>query len=119
MELSSRRAVVVGLGLSGVAAARLLLARGAQVVAADSAPAERLSDAARALAGAGATLLAGPHPEDLLADADLCVISPGVPPFPALQAFEQGGGEVIGELELASRFLDAPIALVGGTNGKS
>ncbi|MEJ7732575.1 MAG: UDP-N-acetylmuramoyl-L-alanine--D-glutamate ligase [Polyangiaceae bacterium] len=119
MDLASRRAVVVGLGLSGVAAARLLLARGARVVAADSAPLDRLSDAARALAGAGAAVVAGPHPGDLFAGADLCVVSPGVPAFPALAAFEAGGGEVIGELELASRFVDAPIALVGGTNGKS
>lgn len=119
MELSSRRALVIGLGLSGVAAARLLLARGARVTAADSAPASKLSEAARALESAGANVVAGPHPADLFAGADLCVVSPGVPSFASLEAFERAGGEVIGELELGARFLDAPIALVGGTNGKS
>jgi UDP-N-acetylmuramoylalanine--D-glutamate ligase len=119
MMLHDKRAVVVGLGLSGVAAARLLLARGAHVVAADRAPAERLSAEARALAAAGARLVLGEHPPDLFAGAALCVVSPGVPTFAGLEAFEREGGEVIGELELASRFLSAPIALVGGTNGKS
>jgi UDP-N-acetylmuramoylalanine--D-glutamate ligase len=119
MDLANRNAVVVGLGLSGVAAARLLLARGARVTAADRAPLERLSEGARALGAAGARLVAGDHPRDLFAGADLCVVSPGVPAFAELEAFERKGGEVIGELELASRFLDAPIVLIGGTNGKS
>ena len=48
-----------------------------------------------------------------------CVVSPGVPSFPELEAFEKSGREVIGELELASRFFTTPIALIGGTNGKS
>jgi UDP-N-acetylmuramoylalanine--D-glutamate ligase len=119
VDLSGRKAVVVGLGRSGVAAARLLLARGAEVVAADAAPRARLSLDALALEGAGALLTAGDHAPDALARADLVVISPGVPPFPALDEVERRGGEVVGELELASRLVTAPIVLVGGTNGKS
>ncbi|WP_052376392.1 UDP-N-acetylmuramoyl-L-alanine--D-glutamate ligase [Chondromyces apiculatus] len=117
--MRGRKAVVVGLGRSGVSAARLLLGRGAEVIANDAAPRERLSAEARALEGEGARLVTGGHDEGLFAGAELVVVSPGVPPFPALDAFERGGGEVIGELELASRWLSAPIALIGGTNGKS
>jgi UDP-N-acetylmuramoylalanine--D-glutamate ligase len=51
--------------------------------------------------------------------ADLIVVSPGVPNFARLVHAEQAGVEVIGELELASRLLTAPIIAVGGTNGKS
>ena len=119
MDVRGQNAVVVGLGRSGVSAARLLLARGARVTANDSAPLERLSPEARALEQVGAVIAAGGHDPAIFARADLVVVSPGVPPFPALDAALSEGREVIGELELASRFLDAPIALIGGTNGKS
>jgi UDP-N-acetylmuramoylalanine--D-glutamate ligase len=119
MDLSGKTAVVIGLGRSGVAAANLLLSRGARVVASDAAAAGELSAEALALGARGAEIVAGGHPDELLARADLVVISPGVPSFPALEAFEATGREVIGEMELASRFVTAPIALIGGTNGKS
>ena len=119
MDVSGRTVIVVGLGRSGVAAARLLLARGARVIANDAAPRERLSPDARALEAEGAVIASGGHDPALFEQADLVVISPGVPAFPALLAVERSGRAVIGELELASRFVSAPIALVGGTNGKS
>lgn len=119
MDVQGLSVVVVGLGRSGVSAARLLLARGARVTLNDAAPAERLSEEARALERAGAIIAAGGHEPAIFAGADVVVISPGVPAFPALADVERSGREVIGELELASRFLSAPIALIGGTNGKS
>jgi UDP-N-acetylmuramoylalanine--D-glutamate ligase len=119
MDVHGKSVVVVGLGRSGVAAARLLLARGAQVVGVDAAPREKVGPATIALEALGAKLALGPHDPALFAAADLVVISPGVPSFPAVEAFERSGREVIGEMELASRFVDAPIVLIGGTNGKS
>ncbi|WP_438018977.1 UDP-N-acetylmuramoyl-L-alanine--D-glutamate ligase [Sorangium sp. So ce315] len=119
MDVRGRTVIVVGLGRSGVAAARLLMDRGARVIANDGAPRERLSAAAAALEADGAALAPGGHDPALFEGADLVVVSPGVPSFPALEAFERSGREVIGELELASRFVSAPIVLVGGTNGKS
>jgi len=119
MDVSGKRCVVVGLGRSGVAACDLLLARGARVVGTDAAPRERAPAATLALEARGVELVLGGHPDGVFARAELLVVSPGVPSFPALEAFERGGGEVIGELELASRYYDGPIVLVGGTNGKS
>jgi len=119
MDLAGKTAAVVGLGRSGVAAAGLLLARGARVIGTDAAPRASASAAALALEGKGATLALGGHPDEVFAGADLVVVSPGVPSFPALEAFERSGREVIGELELASRLYDGAIVLVGGTNGKS
>ncbi len=116
MQLEGRQVIVVGLGRSGIAAARLCAARGARVVAADAAPLERLAAGAREL---DAEVVAGGYDGVDFAQADLIVVSPGVPPFPRLEAAEAAGAQVIGELELAWRFLDAPLALVGGTNGKS
>jgi len=116
MELAGKRVVVVGLGKSGVAAAKLCLARGAHVVGTDSAPAERISDEARAL---GIELVLGGHAGVKFEAAQLIVVSPGVPPLAELTRAELVGVEVIGELELAARFIEAPIVAIGGTNGKS
>lgn len=114
MELRGRSVIVVGLGKSGIAAARLCLDRGARVLATDSSPPELLSDDARSL---GIEILR--HEEAFMKSADVIVVSPGVPPLPQLDELAQRGVEVIGELDLASRFVKAPIVAVGGTNGKS
>ncbi len=121
MELSGKRVVVVGIGASGVAAARLCVRRGARVTATDAKTAGQLGDDARALAGEGVTLVLGGHEEALLASADLVVVSPGVPPLSELDAAEQRGVPVISEVELAVSALlhPAPVAAIGGTNGKS
>ncbi|MBK9258894.1 MAG: UDP-N-acetylmuramoyl-L-alanine--D-glutamate ligase [Polyangiaceae bacterium] len=117
--LTDRSVLVVGLGRSGIAAARLCLIKGARVTLNDTAPRERLSAEALALEADGARIVAGGHPNSMLDGVDLVVVSPGVPLIPTVEAWERAGGEVIGELELASRFVSAPIALIGGTNGKS
>lgn len=119
MELSGRTVVVVGLGRSGVAAARLCRAQGAAVVGVDAAKAEELTGDARALAHEGVRLVPSSDGRAELEGADFVVVSPGVPPGQALAEVERRGVEVVSELELASRYLDAPIVLVGGTNGKS
>ncbi|HET7538985.1 MAG TPA: UDP-N-acetylmuramoyl-L-alanine--D-glutamate ligase [Polyangiaceae bacterium] len=116
MELAGKRVLVVGLGKSGVAAAKLCLGRGALVVGTDSAPAEKLSAEARAL---GIELVLGGHQGAEFEKRDLIVVSPGVPQLAELTRAELAGVEVIGELELASRFIEAPIVAIGGTNGKS
>src|SRR5262245_22234407 len=76
---------VVGLARSGVAAARLIQRLGGRVLASDSGPAASLTPAARALEAEGCRLWTGGHPREAFADADLVVVSPGVPlALPAL-----------------------------------
>jgi UDP-N-acetylmuramoylalanine--D-glutamate ligase len=120
-SLRDKRVCIVGLGTSGVAAARLCVRRGARVVATDAKSMDALSVAARDLASAGVTLAVGGHAEARLAEADLVVISPGVPSFAELEAAERARVPIWGEVELATRMLAhrAPIVAVGGTNGKS
>ena len=118
-NLSGKTVVIVGLGESGIAAAELALKRGAEVVASDAAPRDKLSAAACGLADKGVRIEAGAHPVNLLMRAHMVVVSPGVPPLPILAEARSAGVEVIGELEFASRFVEAPIIAVGGTNGKS
>ncbi|MBN1611747.1 MAG: UDP-N-acetylmuramoyl-L-alanine--D-glutamate ligase [Polyangiaceae bacterium] len=116
MELEGKCVVVVGLGTSGLAAARLCLGRGARVIGTDAKPRGELPAEASEL---GIELCAGGHEGVDWLGADLVVVSPGVPPLGALERAERAGIEVIGELELGCRFVQAPILCVGGTNGKS
>jgi len=115
VTLKGRTALVVGLGKSGVAAARLLVREGADVAVADAKPAESLKAALEAVGG-GVRFVGAPGPA-AFAGRDLIVKSPGVPPA-AMQGVANGA-EVIGEAELASRFIREPVIGITGTNGKS
>jgi UDP-N-acetylmuramoylalanine--D-glutamate ligase len=116
MQLVGKRVVVVGMGASGVAAAKLCLGMGARVIGTDQREQHELGEAARALP---IEMRAGGHDAEVLRQADLVVLSPGIPPRPEIEAAERAGVEVIGELELGARLVNAPICAIGGTNGKS
>jgi len=105
-DLREARALVIGLGKSGIAASRLLSARGAHVRAADRRAAAELAPAGQALQGSGVDILAGGHPAELVEGVDLVVTSPGVPAdTPVLAAARAAGIPVWAEVELAFRFL--------------
>ena len=109
--------VVVGAARSGVAAAELLARRGAQVTVTDR---KAEIDAADALADRGIALELGGHRAGTLASADLVVVSPGVPlDQPALRAARDAGVPIVGELELASRWVKGRVIAITGTKGKS
>jgi UDP-N-acetylmuramoylalanine--D-glutamate ligase len=109
--------VVVGAARSGVAAAELLVRRGARVTLTDMK--DRI-DAADQLRAAGVTLALGSGDASAVQAADLVVLSPGVPvELPAVAAAIARGVPVIGELELASRWLRGPMVAITGTKGKS
>jgi UDP-N-acetylmuramoylalanine--D-glutamate ligase len=114
MELAGKRVMVVGLGISGLAAARFLAARGAKLVLTDH---DVTIDRGRLPAG---DVHLGAERAECLDGVDLVVTSPGVPRDSILLAGAASRHvPVIGELELASRFITAPIAAITGTNGKS
>ena len=120
MEIRNKNIVVVGLGRSGVAAARFLRNRDARVTITDRAPADVLADPIAALEGVDVQLKLGGHDAKDFESADLVVISPGVPhTLPFLEPAWARGIPVIGEMELAAHFIDAPILAVTGTNGKT
>jgi UDP-N-acetylmuramoylalanine--D-glutamate ligase len=115
--LAGRRVTVVGLAKSGVAAARLLAAAGAEVRGTDAKPVASLGREAGALATEGVRLVDGPA---ALAGAELVVVSPGVPvDGPQLAPARERGVPVIGELELAWRAMEADVIAITGTNGKT
>jgi UDP-N-acetylmuramoylalanine--D-glutamate ligase len=119
VNLTGTLVVVVGLGRSGIAAANLCINRGAKVVATDLRTRDSVGEEILSLEKRGAELCLGSHDKVPWESAQIAVVSPGVPNFPALVAFEKSGREVISEIELASRFISAPIVVIGGTNGKS
>jgi len=116
-SVSGQRVVVVGAARSGVAAAHLLVTRGASVILTDTREAIEPADELRR---AGVVLELGGHRAETLNGADLIVLSPGVSPRQAdVAAARAAGVPVIGELELASRWLSGRIVAVTGTKGKS
>jgi len=116
-SVDGRNVVVVGAARSGLAAAELLRKRGARVTLSES----RASfDEAAALVSSGVQIETGGHQPGTLAQADLVVVSPGVPlEQPAFAAARERGVEIIGELELAWRWLKGRVIAITGTKGKS
>jgi UDP-N-acetylmuramoylalanine--D-glutamate ligase len=120
MELKNKRVLVVGLGKSGKSAALFLRERGAQVTVSDSRSAEALAGEIPALLDAGVMVETGGHGLLTFRRQDLIVVSPGVPfDTPELKQVRAFGLPIIGELELASRFLQGQIVAITGSNGKT
>jgi UDP-N-acetylmuramoylalanine--D-glutamate ligase len=118
-SVDGQRVVVVGAARSGIAAAELLASRGADVILTDLRPALEPEHDIK-LREAGVQLELGGHRADTLRAADLIVLSPGVSPTqPDVAAARAADIPVIGELELASRWLRGRIVAVTGTKGKS
>src|SRR5499426_2995190 len=120
-SLAGRRVTVFGLAKSGVAAARLLRAAGADVVGTDAKPAAALGREVAALPEIGVRLVMGPgDPTEAFAAAELVVVSPGVPlDAPPLLAVRARQVPIIGELELGWRATEADTIAITGTNGKT
>ena len=120
MELKGKKVLVVGLGKSGLAAALFLRRQGAQVTVSDVRSAEALAKEIPALMEAGIMVEAGGHGLLTFRRQDLIVVSPGVPlDTPELVQARNFGRPVIGELELAARFLKGKILAITGSNGKT
>jgi UDP-N-acetylmuramoylalanine--D-glutamate ligase len=114
---AGQRVVVVGAARSGIAAAGLLVRRGARVTLTES---RSTFAAAAQLRDAGVLLELGGHRSETLAGADLIVTSPGVSiEQPVFDAARARGVEIIGEIELAWRWLQGRVIAITGTKGKS
>src|SRR5690242_20461431 len=121
MEIEGRKALVLGAARSGIASAKFLAARGATVALHDRKPVEEWSESARSLKETHRVgLISGQIPSWLLDQIDLVVNSPGVPTntIPA-RYVDRKDGEVIGEAELAYRFLKGRLVGITGSNGKT
>lgn len=118
-DWAGRAVAVVGAGCTGASVARFLVAAGARVSVTDSriAPAA-LEELPRS--GELAGLALGGIDPDMLSEAELVVVSPGVPlEEPAIAAAAAAGAQIVGDVELFGRYAPAPVVAVTGSNGKS
>ena len=119
-EWSGRQVLVVGMARSGLAVAQYLHRRGARVVITDQRPAQELSREIRRLLEMGVAIETGGHGERSFQEAEIIVVSPGVPAqLPELEHARSRGIPVWGELELATRGLPGRLAAITGSNGKT
>jgi UDP-N-acetylmuramoylalanine--D-glutamate ligase len=119
-SLSGKRTAVVGLGLSGIAAARLLAQHKAIVSVTDDKPEEQLKEEKKALGRAAKEFRLGGIDLALLLESDMIVLSPGVPSdLPQVEQARKAGIPVVSEIELAYWFCETPIIAITGTNGKT
>jgi UDP-N-acetylmuramoylalanine--D-glutamate ligase len=120
LELKRKKVLVVGLAKTGLAVARFLKNHGARVTAADVMAEKELGSHARKARAMGIALSLGPHKAETFLANDLIVVSPGVPhTIGPLEAAREAGIQVVGELELAVRYISEPIIAITGTNGKT
>ncbi len=119
-SLSGRYVGVLGLARSGLAAARLALARGARVYASDAGDGPAVRDAAERVRALGGEADTGGHDLARLSRCDVVVLSPGIPPTaPVLRDPALADVPVVAEVELAFAQLDATVVGITGTNGKT
>jgi UDP-N-acetylmuramoylalanine--D-glutamate ligase len=120
VELRGKKVLIIGAARSGIAAARFLIERGAVVALGDKKPLDQWAPQALALKESGVGLLPGDPPGWLLDQIELVVVSPGVPAnIIPIRYAERVGAEVIGEIELAARYLKGRVVAITGSNGKT
>ncbi|HVM34293.1 MAG TPA: UDP-N-acetylmuramoyl-L-alanine--D-glutamate ligase [Actinomycetota bacterium] len=118
-RLAGMRVLVVGLGATGAAAARVLHSLHAKVRVTESSRSSEIERAATELRSEGIEVEIGGHDFDAL-DADVAIVSPGIPPHAdVMRALENAGVDVIGEVEVAYRLARCDFLAVTGTNGKT
>ncbi|MFH1784270.1 MAG: UDP-N-acetylmuramoyl-L-alanine--D-glutamate ligase [bacterium] len=119
-DFKGKNVVVLGMGKSGIAAARLLNSLGAHVTISESGDGSGFKKQIKALEEININVQTGGHTDTIIEDAKLLVISPGIASnIDIVNKASQKGIPVVGEIELACGFIKAPIVAITGTNGKT
>lgn len=120
MKLEKKRVLVVGMARSGIAAAELLLRHGAIPILSDMKTEESFGDQLKHLHSTACEFRLGEDAVKLLDEADILVISPGVPiDAPVVLAAKEKSIPMVGEMELAYSLLNGDVLAISGTNGKT
>jgi len=114
------RVLVVGLGKTGVSLVKFLTGLGRKVTVTDTKPADELKAHLSQLNGTSYVGRFGTHARDDFMNHEMILVSPGVASdMPLLAEARARGARIVGEIELASRYIKEPIIAVTGTNGKT
>ncbi|MFA6850795.1 MAG: UDP-N-acetylmuramoyl-L-alanine--D-glutamate ligase [Selenomonadaceae bacterium] len=120
MDFANKKMLVIGAGISGIAAAKLAKKMGADVVVSDTKEEQKIKYDLKSLRDCGVNVVLGEQQESLLTGMDYVLVSPAVPiAVPIVQKAKKIGIEVLSEIEMAYRLAKAPIYAVTGTNGKT
>jgi len=120
MNVQDKNITIVGLGRTAVALAKLLLAKGAHPFVTESRGEDDLGELPESLRAANVPFECGGHSDNAFDNADIVVPSPGVSPtIPPIAQARANSIEIVGEMEVASHYIEAPMIAVTGTNGKT
>ncbi len=121
MEFADKKILVVGAGISGVAATKLLMDEKADVILFDAKDTLLKSEILSQLPGFTGEIMIGKElPEEVYQELDFVIVSPGVPmDIPMILKMKELQIPVMGEIELAYKFAKGKLAAVTGTNGKT
>ena len=120
MDLKDKKVMVVGTGISGIGAIKLLNKVGADCIIYDSNAKLTTKAVESKLNENKAQIIIGELPSDITKTVELLVISPGVPiDSPIVEEFKKAGVPVWGEIELAYNYDKGRIIAITGTNGKT
>jgi UDP-N-acetylmuramoylalanine--D-glutamate ligase len=119
MELREKKVLVVGLGKTGEALCGFLLRQGARVKVSEKTIASKLAKKIDRWQKRGVVIEAGGHRLESFLEAEMIVLSPGIPYLPELESARRKGKKIISEIELAYGFIRGKIIGITGTNGKS
>jgi len=120
MDISGQNILIIGLGKTGIAAARFLAKRKAKVIVTDQKTEAEIADTLAEMRNEGIPIDIAPYDISALNGIDMVIPSPGVPPHDALLSAAVGKNIPIhSELEVACRYLRPPMVAITGTNGKT
>lgn len=120
MDLTGKKVIVMGAGISGISAVRLLLGIGAEPVLFDENEKLDRAKAIGQLGGKEIEIVTGTLPEEMLQEVSLLVMSPGIPvDTPFVERFYKARIPVWGEIELAYQYAKGDVIAITGTNGKT
>lgn len=118
-DMNMKRAMIIGLGKTGLSCARFLAAQGYAVAVTDSRESPPALEAIREELP-DAAIFVGGFSDVALAHSDLVVVSPGIPLHdPFVSRVRESGVEMVGDIELFARVATRPVVAVTGSNGKS
>ncbi len=120
MQIKDKRVLVIGAAVTGVPVVNQLYKMGAKITLNDKKSNLEIEEMLKEINPKDINIVGGEHPIELAEQADLVVVSPGIPlELPIIARAKELGKEVIGDIELAYRLTNTPIAAITGTNGKT